>query len=44
MHCIQQVATCSTTKVATFVDQLNAGMCVTGLTVGLCQKEWINGL
>ena len=36
MHCIQQVATCSTTRV---VDQLNAGMCVTGLTVGLCQKN-----
>lgn len=39
MDCIQQVATCSTTRVETFVDQLNAGMCVTGLTVGLCQKN-----
>ena len=39
MDCIQQVATCSTTRVATFVDHLNAGMCVTGLTVSLCPKN-----
>ena len=43
MHCIQQVATCSTTRVATFVDQLNAGMCH-WFNSRSVPKEWINGL
>lgn len=39
VDCIQQVATCWTTRVAEFVDQKNAEMCVTGLTVSLRQKN-----